>query len=255
MLSLNFILPCLGVALASKCAILPRQSTDEAAYLTSVCSPNITADTNPIPPCIEIQAIQEGCIPNGTSSLDLIAHAECMCNGGFFSNWIGCLNCEYVHGGRSPQLTSAFHTIITSASNQLCTGTPTASFAAIFNSIENSVAPGDATATGLSDQFPSQTAVSLYYTASGPQGLGAITGSATLATRSAGASTSSPSVIVPTGVSTGKTSTVASTRSTSGTVSGAGASSTTSSGGAARITDAAAGGLIALFGAAVVAAL
>jgi len=36
--------------------------------------------------------------------------------------------------------------------------------------------------TGMTDLYPSQTAVSLYYTATGPQGEGAITGSATLAT-------------------------------------------------------------------------
>ncbi|KAG4028131.1 hypothetical protein MFRU_024g01010 [Monilinia fructicola] len=159
--------------------IHPRQSSEEN-YLTSVCSPNITSGT--IPPCIEVITIQTACNPNGTTPLDYLAHAQCMCNGGFFSNWLGCLNCDYVHGGRSPAEVSAFNTIITSASNQLCTGTPTAGFAAIFNSLGGGdVAPG--TATRLTDLYPSETAVSLYYTASGKQGIGAITGSATGATK------------------------------------------------------------------------
>ena len=37
-------------------------------------------------------------------------------------------------------------------------------------------------ATVMSDQFPSQTAVSLYFTPTGSQGVGVITGSATAAT-------------------------------------------------------------------------
>lgn len=65
----------------------------------------------------------------------------------------------------------------------LCTGTPTNSFAAIFSSLSDAnVAVASTAGTGMTDLYPSQTAISLYYTASGPQGEGAITGSATLAT-------------------------------------------------------------------------
>jgi hypothetical protein len=39
------------------------------------------------------------------------------------------------------------------------------------------------TATDTTDLFPSQTAISLYYTATGSEGPGQITGSATLATK------------------------------------------------------------------------
>jgi hypothetical protein len=46
------------------------------------------------------------------------------------------------------------------------------------------VANGSATDT--SDLYPSQTAVSLYFSAEGPQGPGQITGSATLATKTPG---------------------------------------------------------------------
>jgi hypothetical protein len=246
------LLHALSIAVASATAsgLLARQNAEDN-YLSSVClPPNVT---NPVPPCIEIIGIEEACAPNGTAPIDLLAHAECMCNGGYFSNWIGCLNCDFVHGGRSPQLTSAFHTILSSAFNALCTGTPSASFAAIFSSIQDVANPGDATATGLSDQFPSRTDVSLYYTATGPQGLGAITGSATLATKAADTSVSNsgPTTSVSTGVKSSGTGSAG-----TGSATGAnGASSLSSTGGVARQTGFAAGGFVAMAGAALVVAL
>lgn len=105
-----------------------------------------------------------------------------MCSGSYFSDWIGCLNCDFVHGGRSPAVTSAFHTILSSASNELCTGTPTASFQDIFQSLQYNVA-ANGTATEVTDLFPSRTDVSLYFTPTGVQGPGVITGSATGATK------------------------------------------------------------------------
>jgi len=160
--------------------LLRRQSDDEETYIASVCTPNITS---PVPPCTEIISIEEQCKPNNTSPLGYLAHQQCICNGGFFANWDGCLNCQYVHGSRSEAVVDAFKDIIASASSQLCTGTPTASFAAIFSSLSEA-APQSASgaATSTSDQFPSQSAVSLYYTASGNQGAGVITGSAASAT-------------------------------------------------------------------------
>src|SRR5580700_1374696 len=97
---------------------LVLRQTNEQAYLNSVCQPNVT---NPVPPCQEIVNIQSACAPNGTDAIDYIAHQECMCDGGFFSNWLGCLNCLYVHGGRSQAQSIAFSQILTSASNILCT--------------------------------------------------------------------------------------------------------------------------------------
>ncbi|KAN0089714.1 hypothetical protein V8E51_019974 [Hyaloscypha variabilis] len=196
-------------------------SGSDETYLNSVCLPNVTSPI--IPPCQEITNIESACLPNGTSPHDLLAHAECMCGGSYFSDWIGCLNCDFVHGGRSPAVTSAFHIILSSASNELCTGTPTADFQSIFQSLQyNPVASGSA--TDLSDLYPSETAVSLYFTATGPQGPGAITGSATLATKT-------PSTAAATGTSgTGNTGTgsggSAGSQSTSTSSSKAGAAPT-----------------------------
>ncbi|KYG41234.1 hypothetical protein M433DRAFT_8117 [Acidomyces richmondensis BFW] len=209
-------------------ALLRRQNPEEQ-YIATVCTPNIT---NPVPPCTQIISIQEECQPNGTEPLDYIASQECMCNGGFFSNWIGCLNCQYVHGARSLAVSSAFQNIISSASNALCTGTPTAGFAAIFSSISDSapqVVSGAATMT--SDQFPSQSAVSLYYTASGPQGAGAITGSATLATATSSASNMTTSVGASSvsGVSSSAAAAVSSSAPSASAASSSAATSSSSS--------------------------
>lgn len=142
-----------------------------------------------------------------------------MCGGSFFQDWLGCLDCDYVHGGRSEQIVSAFNTIITSASNALCTGTPTADFAQLFSSASDGVAPSG-TNTGMTDLYPSQTAISLYYTPSRSQGVGAITGSAAGATKSV-ATTTSASGSSKTGTSVG-----AATGSSSTSSSKAGAAPT-----------------------------
>lgn len=70
-----------------------RQADNEGAYLQEVCFPNTT---NPVPPCQEIINIQSAC-PSGntTNTLALEAHAECICGGSFFEDWIGCLDCDY----------------------------------------------------------------------------------------------------------------------------------------------------------------
>lgn len=52
-------------------------SSAEQAYLDSVCSPE-SWDGDEVPPCIEISTIQSVCTPNGTSTLDLEAHAQCV---------------------------------------------------------------------------------------------------------------------------------------------------------------------------------
>lgn len=157
----------------------PRQDSNEQAYINSVCSPNITdANGGTIPPCTSIVTIQSQCAPNGTDPIDYLAHAECMCAppSSFFADWQGCQRCLFVHGARDQRDLDTYSVILSSASQALCTGTPTAVFADVFSSVAATVAPVATGATVLSDQFPSKTAVSLYYTASGSQGPGAITG-------------------------------------------------------------------------------
>jgi hypothetical protein len=158
--------------------LLSRQASGEEAYLKSVCSPNITVTLGvTIPPCISIINIETQCEPNGTQPIQYLAHAECMCSGSsYFADWKACQNCLYVHGGRSQLDINGVLPIINSASNILCTGTPTAAFKQIFASVSEKATITPSGASVSSDKYPSQTAVSLYYTASGVQGPGAITG-------------------------------------------------------------------------------
>lgn len=76
----------------------------------------------------------------------------------------------------------------------------------------------------MTDLYPSQTAVSLYFTASGPQGPGQITGSATLATKVA----STGSVSTSGGSGSGGSTKTSGTSGGSATA-GSGSSSTSSS--------------------------
>jgi hypothetical protein len=55
-----------------------RDTTDNnQSYLNSVCSPSEWSGDE-VPPCIEIVTIEAACTPNGTSSLALEAHAQCV---------------------------------------------------------------------------------------------------------------------------------------------------------------------------------
>jgi hypothetical protein len=157
--------------------LLQRDSPE--TYFASVCTPNITVSAGTvIPPCISVTTIEEQCRPNGTSPLDYLAHAECMCSppSTYFADWAGCLNCLSVHGAHSQEDANKFSIIMSSASSELCTGTPTAEFESIFSTVADTVPDATSGATILSDQFPSQSAVSLYYTPPTIQGPGLITG-------------------------------------------------------------------------------
>ncbi|KAI5207335.1 hypothetical protein AUEXF2481DRAFT_8035 [Aureobasidium subglaciale EXF-2481] len=241
----SFALAALAtVVAASDSPLLTRQTDNTEEYIREVCFPNTTS---PIPPCQQIINIESACQPNGTAPLDYSAHQQCMCNGGYFPNWSGCLNCQYVHGTRSEAVAQANEAIISSASSAFCTGTPTAVFASYFSSISDE-SPQTATgaATTLSDQYPSQSAVSLYYTASGNQGVGAVTGSAAQATAAVSSSatrSSSASLAASAATTTGASSSTgssssrqssSSSRSSSGSqVSSSVASSASSASGAA----------------------
>jgi len=101
------------------------------------------------------------------------------------------------------------------------------------------VANGSATDT--SDLYPSQTAVSLYFTATGPQGPGQITGSATLATRTPGSGSAGGGT--GTGTATGGSGGGGQTTANGGSGSGGTGTSTSSSKAGAAPTGVWMGGL------------
>lgn len=260
--SLLLVLPLLV-----HCALASSPSYDDQlvrreAYADEVCSPNITSTDGTVPPCIEITAIEEACAPNGTSQIYYIAHAECMCGGSYFAEWVGCQDCLFFHGQRTERDQAYYDSVVSAASHSLCdflatsasatatvaASAPTTDFAAIFSSVEATMTQPTTGATVSSDLAPSSTAVSLYFTLSGNQGPGAITGSAATATATTTKGSESES---------GSASSVASKSSQSslsGTASGGGASSSSSTAGA-QPTQAARGLLLGLAGLAVAAGL
>lgn len=207
-----------------------------------VCQPTGTPSNGVTPPCQEIANIESACQPNGTQPIDYEAHAQCMCNGSYFRDWVGCQQCLEVHGLRSERDTYHYVSVLSVASSALCTGTPTAAFSDYFASAGSVVPPASTGNTVSSDQYPGKTDVSLYYTPSGTQGPGAITGSAASATHrpdatppGAGSASSSSSMgLGP--EDHHPTTTAASGSGSPGTAGSAGSSSSSTSNAAAQPT-------------------
>ncbi|KAK3328329.1 hypothetical protein B0T19DRAFT_187493 [Cercophora scortea] len=212
----------------------------ERNYEDVVCKPVTGGSESSVPPCLNIEVIEQICNPNGTHPLALKAHQECMCGGTYFSEWPFCLQCLYIHGLRSERDVAFYKSVLATASSAFCdVPTPTAKFANVFSSAQESVPSPTTGATVTSDQAPSQSAVSLYFTATGSRGPGQITGDATAATASTLETASNipgPSSVSQTLSSsapiTTDTSTTGSVSSTTATRSSTSASSTSTSGGA-----------------------
>ncbi|KAK3685787.1 hypothetical protein B0T22DRAFT_356163, partial [Podospora appendiculata] len=157
----------------------------ERDYDDVVCKPVTGGSESSVPPCLNIEVIEQKCSPNGSYPLALKAHQECMCGGTYFSEWPFCLQCLYIHGLRSERDVAFYKSVLSTASTAFCdVPTPTAKFASVFSSAQESVPSPTTGATVTSDQAVSQSAVSLYFTATGSRGPGKITGDATAATAS-----------------------------------------------------------------------
>ncbi|KAK0741262.1 hypothetical protein B0T18DRAFT_296476, partial [Schizothecium vesticola] len=155
-------------------------------YEDEVCHPVTHDSDDTVPPCLDIVLIETTCTPNGTSPLALKAHQQCMCTGSFFFEWPFCLQCLFLHGLRSERDVSHYRAVLDAASTALCdAATPTAEFKSIFLSAQHMAAEPTEGATISSDAAQGVTDVSLYFTATAPQGPGRITGAATAATATA----------------------------------------------------------------------
>ncbi|KAF9882026.1 collagen-like protein mcl1 [Colletotrichum karsti] len=234
--------------LLSTPALASRDSTpnmldarqDKPPYQDVVCKPETNGQ---LPPCVQIENIEVACAPNGTQSIYYEAHAQCMCGGSFFAEKLACERCLNVHGLRSERDLAYYSGILASASNALCTGTPTADFASIYSSIAIAATPVTTGGTATSDRAVSNTAISLYYTASGPQGPGSITGAAASATNTGGSTTAAATTTATRSTSSDDDSSTTAATVGSGTASGSAA--TTSSSGSGAMPTLAAGGLVA----------
>ncbi|KAJ9156071.1 hypothetical protein NKR23_g1311 [Pleurostoma richardsiae] len=260
LLLLLLTLPATALALSAPAAaaLLRRDYADE------VCKPATAHSTDPIPPCVEIETIETLCAPNGTDPIDYAAHAECMCGGSYFADWDGCQACLELHGQRSERDEAFFRSVASAASHSLCdfltdsaATTPTAVFASLFVTAEDTAVQPTTGATVSSDAAPSSTAVSLYFTPSGVQGPGAITGEAATATATGPTTTPTAASTSSAGGSTSGaagTTTNAGTAGGSGTAAGTSAATTASDSGASVLKGAGAGLLVGAAALAVAAA-
>ncbi|TLS23103.1 uncharacterized protein PpBr36_05906 [Pyricularia pennisetigena] len=158
-------------------ALSPRQDAD----VRRVCWPE--GVSTPMPPCVSIQDIAWKCRANGSEPLAFEAHKQCMCGGSYFSDWLGCQSCLRAAGERSERDNARYASVMSAASSSLCgSGAVTKSYEEIFSSMDDSAAPVTTGATTSSDRLSGATQVSNYFTVTGTQGAGVITGSATAAT-------------------------------------------------------------------------
>lgn len=213
-----------------------RQDDGDGEYITSVCSPTTAPNPSDPAPCVAIQNVETACPPNGTSPLVLEAHAQCLCGGNYCAEWPECRRCLLAHGALSQRTFTYFSNVLSAASKKLCTGTPTAAFATLFTDAQAGVPEPTASGTAPDDVESGDAATSLYYTASGPQGPGTITGSATAATKTASDTEKSSSVAETSGPSqsAGAKSTTGAPSTTSSSLSNIAAPTGATGGGRGR---------------------
>ncbi|TEA20523.1 hypothetical protein C8034_v001756 [Colletotrichum sidae] len=237
------LLPSAALAFSTPHNLLGSRQKSNDPPPDAVCRPDVSGGQ--LPPCVQVENIEIACAPNGTESIYLEAHAQCMCGGSFFAEKLGCERCLRSHGLRSERDFAFYSGILASASNALCSGTPTAAFATVYSNIEAAATPVTTGATARSTV--TNTAISVYYTPSGPQGPGSITGAAASATNTGAQTTAEPTenstaITTRTVTSSGAASHSPSSAS-SGAASGDAATTATSDSGA--VPTFAVGGLIA----------
>ncbi|KAK3945853.1 hypothetical protein QBC46DRAFT_370154 [Diplogelasinospora grovesii] len=154
----------------------------------NACLPNVQNPTDTVAPCDMVNIIQEVCLTNGTTPLDFKAEQECICGGSYFAEHSACLTCQSIHGYDWGPNINFRSSVYNSASRAFCdVPTPTAEIRSIMVSILSTMSPPTHSPTHTrSDQYPGQTAVSLYFTPSPgmSRGPGQITGDAARATAS-----------------------------------------------------------------------
>ncbi|TVY89625.1 hypothetical protein LAWI1_G007478 [Lachnellula willkommii] len=165
----------LGILLSLAAAeIAPRGDNDPAAaYLDRMCSPvydnavdsdgpntNIIGSIENSPfPCDQSLYIFFVCTANGTTEIDFLAEQQCICTGSYWEALEACSACRFAHGSDddSPEEADAPRSSLKTAESYR---------------LQPNI-------TLTNDKFPSNTAVSNYYTKPVSFTPGSITGSAT----------------------------------------------------------------------------
>lgn len=185
----------LGALLSLAAAeVSPRGDNDDATvYLQQMCSPvfdnlydsdnpntNTSLEDSPFP-CDQMVYILVACSANGTSEIDFLAEQQCFCKGSYWEASKACSACRFAHGSQddSPEEADSPRSSLQTAE---CSPTPP------FQPFSNLMPTLNRTAARLTplpkltltnDKFPSDTAVSNYYTKPVSFTPGSITGSAT----------------------------------------------------------------------------
>lgn len=210
-------------------------------YLAEMCMgdfENIDSIANATLPCEIFSFMEVECDLEYDGPDDLLFQQECMCGAGstFFDMMFACENCLKVHGG-TENVDYYDDSALSSVSASFCAATPAIDFADALSTVIEPLP----TATGPgTDQFPSQTAISDYFTGSLETKLGQITGSAT-----PGSDYPTATATSSTSVETGSTTKLSTTASSTGSVSAKGSATSSSSASSATASgNAAAGGKV-----------
>ncbi|RDW77863.1 hypothetical protein BP5796_05715 [Coleophoma crateriformis] len=197
-------LACIGGLLALSAATMTEERLlkrdlyiigNASEYVNEMCYPLYVNDSRPADldggvawladspfPCEQELYIEAICQANGTTAIDYKAEQDCFCGSSYWDMMEACSNCFFVHGfPRGPgDPVAAEASWVKSLSRAECTpATPTQPFSSILTTSTLSGTMTELIITLSNDQFPSQTAVSNYYTSTAPVSVGQITGSAT----------------------------------------------------------------------------
>jgi len=160
--------------------LLQRQDDPNDDYILSMCfPPKVPAVPLISPyPCVVYSVLDELCSANASSRpSDLLYEQKCLCDGVYFDVMKGCTNCLFVHGEADDDPSDTASLISSLSAAECNAGQPTTPFSNLWPDTRTVLPPA---ITSVKDQFPNNTAVSNYWTASrSPVTSGALTKSAT----------------------------------------------------------------------------
>ncbi|KAI9782348.1 MAG: CSN-associated deubiquitinating enzyme Ubp12 [Geoglossum umbratile] len=141
-------------------------------------------------PCVAYLDISGNCTDDAGS--DFVKQQKCVCDGGFFQNLKGCMDCARLHGATAGWVPKSF---VDQLSTTLCTGTPSLGILDRIDQIVSTYTPDLAKESGYgTNVLGNATEVSLYYTTTG--------GSATHTTATTTTTTTAAPGSKPTGTET-----------------------------------------------------
>lgn len=128
-------------------------------------------------PCEQLLYLSNACLSNGTTAIDFLAEQQCLCGGSWFDAAIGCELCQIAHGVQGATHAEVSASVSSLSRAECATSPPRGPFTNLVPPLNHTTLQADVTLGP--DQYPDQTAVSNYFTATASMTPGAITGEAT----------------------------------------------------------------------------